>query len=274
MDLDAALELLAREPDAPLDLAELALLLARDEYPDLDVQAYLQQLDGMAHEVRPYLRGGDLGKRVARFCRYLFFDMGFRGNVKDYYDPRNSYLNEVLEHRTGIPIALAAVAIGVGTRAGLDVRGVGLPGHFICKVIEEGEEILVDAFHGGRFLSYTDCENLVRQVTGMPFEATPELLQPTPLQSIVVRMLTNLKAIYGQHQDFTRSIRVLQRLRQLQPRHAEHHRELGICLIQADQPGPAIDHLTRYLQSKPPSAEVEAVQPWLRRAWQEVANRN
>src|SRR5881394_1293730 len=114
MNLDSALTLLSRDRGAPLDLAELALLLAR--------------------EARSCLRGG-LGSRVGGLCRYLFHDMGFRGNRRDYYDARNSYLNEVLDRRTGIPITLAAVAMAVGTRAGLAVVGVGLPGHFVAKAL-------------------------------------------------------------------------------------------------------------------------------------------
>src|SRR6266498_397211 len=101
--LDAALEKLARDPGAPVDLAEIALLLARDEFPNLDVEAHLNELNAMAYEVRPYLRG-HLAHQVQGLCRYLFHEMGFRGNVEHYYDPRNSYLNAVLERRLGIPI--------------------------------------------------------------------------------------------------------------------------------------------------------------------------
>src|SRR5947199_6735262 len=122
MNLDAALDLLAREPAAPLDVAEVALHLAHDEYPDLDVEAQLGELNAMAHEARTYL-GGDLRARVAGLCRYLFHEMGFRGNLRDYYDPANSYLNVVLERRTGIPLSLSAVAMAVGARAGLGVVG-------------------------------------------------------------------------------------------------------------------------------------------------------
>src|SRR5271156_2068823 len=136
MNLDAALTLLADNPSAPLDLAELALQLAHDEYPDLDVEAYLNELAGMAHEARTLLRG-DLPARVRGLCRYLFHDMGFRGNLQAYYDARNSYFNDVLDRRTGIPISLSAVVMAVGARAGLNIAGVGLPGHFVVKAIEE-----------------------------------------------------------------------------------------------------------------------------------------
>src|SRR5438270_70784 len=105
MDLDRALALLAHEPDGRLDIAELSLLLARDEYPFLDVEGALAEIEAMAHEAKPYVRGG-LEARVQGLCRYLFHEMGFHGDSQDYYDPRNSYLNEVLDRRTGIPITL------------------------------------------------------------------------------------------------------------------------------------------------------------------------
>src|SRR5438270_3859633 len=131
MELDQALDQLAHDATAPLDVAELALCLARDEYANLDVEAYLSELTGMAHEAKNYL-GGSIEARVFGLCRYLFHEMGFRGNVQDYYDPRNSYLNEVLDRRTGLPITLAVVAMAIGRRAGLQIAGIGLPGHFVA----------------------------------------------------------------------------------------------------------------------------------------------
>src|SRR5919201_445671 len=179
MNLDSALALLSRDRGAPLDLAELALLLARDEYPGLDVEAYLGELAAMAHEAR------------------------------------NSSLNEVLDRRTGIPITLSAVAMAVGTRAGLEVVGVGLPGHFVAKALGDGEEVLFDPFHGGRLLEPEQCQALVEQVTGQPFELTTEALAPAPLGLIVQRMLNNLKGAYLRGGDFPRAARVLDRLHQL-----------------------------------------------------------
>src|SRR5439155_17624575 len=113
MDIDEALHLLSRAPDSPIDVAELSLHLARDEYPELDVEAYLSEVNAIAHEASRLVRG-EFDARVTGLCRYLFHDMGFRGNVKDYYDPRNTYFNQVLERRTGIPISLSAVTMAVG----------------------------------------------------------------------------------------------------------------------------------------------------------------
>src|SRR6266849_3167328 len=139
MNLDEALNQLAEQADARLDVAELALWLARDEYPELDVDAYLSELSGMAHEAKKYLRGS-LEARVSGLCRYLFHEMGFRGNMQEYYDPRNSYLNLVMDRHTGIPISLSLVAMAVGKRAGLDIVGIGLPGHFVAKAVLDGQE--------------------------------------------------------------------------------------------------------------------------------------
>jgi regulator of sirC expression with transglutaminase-like and TPR domain len=273
MDLDAALQRLAADPDADYDLAELALHLARDEYRDVDVEAYLGELAGMAHEVKRYLRGG-LEDRVKGLCRYLFHDMGFRGNKQHYYDPRNSYLNQVLDRRTGIPITLSAVAMALGRRAGLTVVGVGLPGHFVAKALEGGREIIFDPYHGGRLLSWEDCENVVEQVTGSPFQATPVKLEPLPLGFIMQRMLNNLKGVYLRQGDVTRSIRVIERLLQLDPSDVLQRRDLGVSLLQAGLAGQAIDHLAAYLAASAQAPDAEPIRQLLQRAQAAVSKWN
>ena len=271
--LDAALETLARDPAAPLDLAQIALLLARDEFPNLDVEAHINELNAMAHEVQPYLRG-HLAHQVQGLCRYLFHEMGYRGNTRDYYDPRNSYLNVVMERRLGIPITLAAITMAVGQRAGLTIAGVGLPGHFIVKAIDPRQEILIDPFHGGRVLSTSDCENLIQQATGGKIDVSALALDVAPVGTIVVRMLNNLRAIYFKKQDWTRSIRVLDRLRQLQPQDAGLKRDLGICYVRVGQPGRAIDLLRRYVDDAQDADDVENVKTILDGAVKAVAEWN
>jgi regulator of sirC expression with transglutaminase-like and TPR domain len=273
MNLDMALTLLSHTPDAPLDLAELALSLARDEYPALDVEAYLSELDGMAHEARSHLRGS-LTARVKGLCRYLFHDMGFRGNQQDYYDARNSYFNDVLDRRTGIPITLSAVAMAVGRRAGLEVVGVGLPGHFVAKAGADGEEVLFDPFHGGRVLTPAKCQRLVEQVTGMPYEVNDAALAAVPLGAIVMRMLNNLKGVYLRTGDYMRAARVIERLRQLSPDDALQRRDLGATLFQAGQAGQAIDHLQAYLSASPEATDANAVKKMLTQARVAVARWN
>jgi regulator of sirC expression with transglutaminase-like and TPR domain len=270
MNLDAALDVLARQPGAPLDLAELALRLDRDEYPHLDVEAYLGEIDAMAHEARAYLRG-DLSSKVGGLCRYLFHDRGFRGNTNDYYDPQNSYLHQVLDRHTGIPISLSAVVMAVAARAGLPVAGVGLPGHFIVKAVEGDQEILFDPFHGGRRLSLQDCEHLVHQVTGADFPVTAATLQGISLGTMVHRMLNNLKAIYLRREDYPRVLRVLHRLRQLDPENPVQQRDLGMTFMRLSYPGRAIDHLAAYLEKAPAAGDADVVRQLLRTARRQVA---
>jgi regulator of sirC expression with transglutaminase-like and TPR domain len=273
MNLDTALTMLAEDPAAPLDLAELALELARDEYPKLDVEALLGELAGMARELRPRLRGG-LRTRVEALARYLFHDLGFHGNDRDYYDPRNSYLNDVLDRRTGLPITLSVISVCVGSRAGLEVAGVGLPGYFIAKAVGRGEEVFFDPFHGGRVLTVAECEALVERVVGTPFHATPDALAAVPVGLIVQRMLNNLKAVYLKQRDFVRGVRIITRLCQLCPDDVSQRRDLGASLLQSGRPGPAIDYLREYLGSDPPPIDSRAVRELLDEAEAAVARWN
>jgi regulator of sirC expression with transglutaminase-like and TPR domain len=273
MNLDEALTKLAGEPDAPLDLAEVALLLCGEEYTAVDVEAYLGELTALAHDVRPRLRGR-LPARVQALTRYLFHELGFRGNDRDYYDPRNSYFNEVLDRRLGIPLTLSLVAMSVGTRAGLAVHGVGLPGHFIVKAALDGDEVLFDPFHGGRVLEPDECGALVERVTGTAFEVTAESLLPAAPLLIVVRMLTNLKAIYLRTGDFARAARVIGRLAQLLPADPTQRRDLGVCLLRSGQPGRAMEHLTAYVTAVPDADDLDDVRQLQRKAWAEIVRWN
>jgi regulator of sirC expression with transglutaminase-like and TPR domain len=274
MNLEELLSWMAREHAAEVDLAEVALLLAREEYGDVDVEAVLGELDAMAHDVRPRLRG-PLAARVAGLSRYLFHELGFRGNTQNYYDPRNSYLNEVLDRRTGLPITLSLVAMAVGTRAGLEVQGVGLPGHFVARAVAPEEEgVLFDPFHNGRLLTPSQCEALVEQVTGARFHATADNLAAATPHAITVRLLSNLKGVYLKTADFVRAARVIRRLCQLLPDDPHQRRDLGASLLHAGQPGRALEHLEAYLQAVPNAADAESVEQLLRKAHADIARWN
>jgi regulator of sirC expression with transglutaminase-like and TPR domain len=271
--LDSLLAELAADPTADVDVAAVALWLATDEYPELNPQDYLDRLDELADRVRPSLVGG-LEERVMALSEILFDEQGFAGNTDDYYDPKNSYLNEVLDRKLGLPIALSVLAMAVGRRVGLEIVGVGLPGHFIAKAVGDGEEVLFDPFHGGQILSPAGCERLIESVTGRPFTVTPDLLAATPPGFIVARMLNNLRGIYARNEDWPRLIRTLGRLRQLDPRDADLRRDLGVALIRSGRPGPAIDHLRAYLDMAPQAADGSEVRQLLSRAVGEVARWN
>lgn len=274
MDLDLTLGRLAADPHAPVDLAELALHLARDEYPGLDIPQYLGRLDELAADLRPRL-SGRLAPDAVELTHFLFREHAFAGNPDDYYDPRNSYLSDGLDRKLGIPITLAVVAVGVGTRAGLRVAGVGLPGHFIAKVEDgDGSAVLFDPFHGGQLLDPEGCEALVSAVTGEPFAATPDALAATPPGYVAVRMLNNLKAIYLKQPDYGRAARVMERLARLVPGDPEQRRDLGVALVHAGKPGRAIDHLRAYLDRAPEAADAGTVRDFLNDAMRDVAKWN
>jgi regulator of sirC expression with transglutaminase-like and TPR domain len=271
--LDSLLEQLAQDPAADVDLAAVALYLAADEYPDLDVPIYLERLADLADRARPYV-AGSLEECVGGLCGFLFRDEGFAGNTGHYYDPRNSYLNDVLDRKLGIPITLAVLAMSVGRRVGLTVVGVGLPGHFIAKAVRDGQEVLFDPFHGGDVLTPEGCEELVTAVTGRSFPVTSEMLAAAPSGHIVMRMLNNLRSIYGQQDDFVRVARVIGRLRQLTPTDETLRRDLGAALIRSGKPGPAIDHLKAYLDAAPDAPDAGEVKALLGRALADVARWN
>jgi regulator of sirC expression with transglutaminase-like and TPR domain len=274
MDLDTTLAALAADPASPVDLGELALHLARDEYPDLDLPGYLNRLDDLADTLRPRL-GPSLSGNAVELTHFLFEEEGFAGNAEDYYDARNSYLNDVLDRKLGLPITLSVLASAIGERTGLIVAGIGLPGHFIAKLVgDDGEEVLFDPFHGGQFLDPGACEALVTAVTGRPFALTADALAATPPGHIAARMLNNLKATYLKDGDFARAARVMERLVQLEPGNHIQHRDLGVSLVHAGKPGRAIDHLKHYLERVPDATDAAEVRDFLHTATREVARWN
>ena len=272
MKLNDILEQISINGDFPIDLAEVALLLAAaDEYEDLDVQAYISELNGMAREARAFVLGRTLSKRIDGLSRFLFHEMGFHGNTKDYYDPRNSYLNEVMDRRTGIPITLSILTMAIGKRVGLQIAGVGLPGHFIVRATSEAEEVLFDPFHGGRQLELADCENLVSHATGSPANFTPEHLRSISMLNVLGRLLNNLKSIYLRNEDLRRASLVLCHLGALFPEDPRHSRDLGMCCYKFGDYRSATEMLVTYLGLSKEGEDHEAICELLDQAMAEIA---
>ena len=187
MDATARFAQLLGGPEAALALDEAALLIAAHAYPGLDVAAQLARLDELAAGCgEPTLRG---------LRRHLFVEVGLAGNQADYYDARNSYLNDVLDRRTGIPITLAVVTIEVGRRIGAPLAGVGMPGHFLVRDRVD-PEVFVDPFAGGAVLDRRACEARFRAVQGPGAVFDPAYLQPVGRRDIVARMLANLRVVH------------------------------------------------------------------------------
>jgi regulator of sirC expression with transglutaminase-like and TPR domain len=184
---------LVQGPEEELPLDEAAFLIAAHAYPDLDIDFEMQLLDGLAERCPdPTLEG---------WRKYLFVDQGFTGNVSDYYDPDNSFLNKVLERRTGLPIALSVLGIEVGRRLGIRLQGVSLPGHFLLRHQGDGPPVYVDAFGGGRLLDREGCIERFHAVNGLNTPFVDSYLDPVGSLAILGRMLQNLRAVYAARGD-------------------------------------------------------------------------
>ena len=203
-------QLAAREP---IDLARAALAIAHEEYPDLDEARYLRALDDLAAQVVRGLPPGALAeRRVGRLTSVLFHELGFSGNEADYYDPRNSFLNEVIERRTGIPISLSVLYMEVGRRCGLRADGVLFPGHFLCKVTLDEGELIVDPFHRGQILSLSELKRRLTAAMGDEARFDRRVLRPARTREILSRILQNLRSIYLNKRDLPRALSCVDRL--------------------------------------------------------------
>ncbi len=193
--LEEELRHLVARPEEEIDLEAGAFLIARYAYPALDVSYYGRQLEEMAREVRERIGSRVSGEETVKALnRYLFTEQGFRGNTKNYYEVENSYLNRVIDRRTGIPISLSAVYLLIGQRLGLPVYGIGMPGHFLVKYDSERYKIFVDCFNGGALLTEKNC---VRFLTEAGYGFEDKYLQRSFPRAILSRMLKNLLAIYS-----------------------------------------------------------------------------
>jgi regulator of sirC expression with transglutaminase-like and TPR domain len=193
-------------PDDRMDLEQCAFLIARYAYPSLDVSMYVRQLDEMAQEVRDRIGPRASGEETVKTLnRYLFTEQGFKGNTKNYYEVENTYLNRVIDRRTGIPISLSIVYLLIGKRLGLPVHGIGMPGHFLVKYESDRYKIFVDCFNGGALLTEKNCQRFLTEA-GYGFDE--RYLQHSAVRAVLSRMIKNLLAIYAKLDDTLRQTRL------------------------------------------------------------------
>ena len=265
---------LTGRPDGRVDLARAALAIARWEYPGLAVDAYLERLDALARGVDGARRSTDPVGRLHRLREYLFVEQGFAGNREDYYDPRNSFLNDVLDRRQGIPITLSLVLMEVGKRLGLAVEGIGLPGHFIAGARLGDSQILLDPFNAGALLTPEACEKLVGRALGRKVALKPENFAAVTRRQFLARMLANLKRIYWQREAWDRVVGVIDRLLVLDPKAAGEWRDRGLAWSNLGEVRRGLVDWERYLTEFPNAADHEAVKGHLRKARQKLAQLN
>lgn len=240
--------------DASLPLVEAAAAIAQDDFPSLDTQAVLAELDALADKLRRRIPADAVPLQRLRWLnRFFFHELGFAGNVNDYYDPANSYLHRVLDTRRGIPITLAVIYIELATQIGLTARGVSFPGHFLVKLKMPQGEVVIDPFTG-QSLSREELDELLlpykrnRGLTG-EFDAPLGLfLQSAQPRDVIARMLRNLKEIHRSAEDWPRLLAVLNRLVLLLPQAWEERRDRGLTFAELGMNSPAVGDLAEYLE--------------------------
>ena len=231
----------------PLDRAALAIPL--EDYPTVDIDACLRELDRLAASA-DMLAGNNRDPLNLLGClnEVIFVQEGLRGNTEDYYDPRNSFLNEVLDRKLGIPISLSIIYMEVARRISLPILGVGLPGHFIVKYEGQNRRVLVDPFNQGRFLTEDQCQELLDRVYGGSVTVQPAFLQPMEKKAIISRMLFNLKGIYYQKEDYYRALSIVERILLLNPGIPSEIRDRGLLYMHTSLFAKALADLEHYLE--------------------------
>jgi regulator of sirC expression with transglutaminase-like and TPR domain len=240
--------------DAAFPLTEVALALAQDEFPDLDIQGALAEIDALAERLKRRLPADCTPvHRLRMLNRYFFRELGFAGNVNDYYDPYNSCLNIVLQSRRGIPISLAVLYIELAQQVGLPARGVSFPGHFLVKLRMPEGEVIIDPF-SGLSLSREELEERLlpyKRQQGLTGDYDIPLglfLQSASPRDVIARMLRNLKEIHRTHEDWPRMVAVLERLVILLPQALDELRDRGLAYAEMGRRDEAIADLADYVQ--------------------------
>jgi regulator of sirC expression with transglutaminase-like and TPR domain len=253
---------IAARPEEEIDLAEAALVIAKEEYRNLDVLAYLRRIHEMAGTLKARLRRDiSTAETVIALNCYLFDELGFAGNAADYYDPRNSFFNEVLDRRLGIPITLSMLYVEIGRRVGLAVRGVSFPGHFLVKCLVRDGAVVLDPYAHGASLGLDDLRQRLQALRGgaaeVSDEAVRQMLVSASKKEILARVLRNLKSVYLQKRDLERALSASARVLVLDPGAAEEYRDRGKIYFELECFRAALADYQQYLRLRPKAADVD-----------------
>ncbi len=263
----ASFEALAAKDDTAIDAALGAALIARDVYGNLDVEALLARFDELA---APLAEAGlallTPTEQAARLAEYLYVTCAFSGNEKDYYDPRNSLISDVMERRIGIPITLALVYCEVARRVGVRARGVGFPGHFLVRIdpAEHDDPVLVDPFFGGKILDHEALGKLLERVTGKRAPVRVEHLAPASSRAVLLRVLHNLRGVYLSRGDSARAMLAIDRMVCLTPNAPEPLRERGLLSAKLGATSAAQADLQRFLELAPGAEDAPQIRARLK----------
>ncbi len=265
--LDAFAQMLARE-ESHIDLAHACLMIAEDAYPELQAERYLGDIERMALRLRTRAASSHAPEeRVLALNQFLFEELGYRGNAEQYYDPRNSYLNEVMDRRTGIPITLAVLYMAIGRRIGLPLEGVSFPGHFLVRLRLRRGVLVLDPFDGGTPLAEDELRTRLQRVIPKDVAdnvAVAELpldqfLEPATPRQILARVLRNLKAIYRDADQPERMLAVLNRMLVVTPEASAELRDRGVVYQRLECYQAARKDLSDYMEREPEAPDFDEV---------------
>ena len=247
-------------PEPALDLARAALLVAAESDPRLDVDSQLHTLDSWAAELRARLEPGwNNLQKLARLRSFVFEELGFRGDSKDYFSPSNSLLHQVMERRLGVPLTLSIIFMELGWRVGIPFEGVGFPGHFLVRLTGEPRDLVLDPFNHGRTMHEEDCRRLLDEVTGGRLEFDGRLLASVTKRDIITRLLMNLKGAYLRANQDEGALAAVERLLLIHPEDLDEVRDRGLLLYRLQRFGAALDALSAYLAARPDAADRDNI---------------
>ncbi len=255
---------LIRNPIANRQLGRAAGMLARIEYPDLDISPVLDELQRYADSVERRLKGrGDGAAVVSAINKVLFEDHGFQGNRHDYYDPRNSFLNDVLERRTGIPISLSVVYLEIARKLELPIYGVALPSHFLVKFEEPSKRFFIDPYHEGRLLNRQGCVDLVRTLQGRPVDLHDLHFVAVNDEHIILRMCNNLRVIYLTSRQYRKALEVIDVILAIEPNSPDEIKQRAWLNQELGRRKQALNDLEIYAALRPEGDDAKDVQTWM-----------
>lgn len=249
-------------PEGDIPLTEAALLVASHRYPDLDVRHYLDLIEDFGSAIAAQVADGSAAaEKVVALNHYLFDELGFAPNARDYFDPRNSFLNEVVERRTGIPITLSLIYMAVGNHLGLALNGVCYPGHFLVKCELTDGIIVLDPFCRGQSLDIGDLQRLLRETQGgeVSRAIVAACLVAATKREILLRMLRNLKMIYMRNHELDNALTIMNWIVAANPGQASELRDRGMIYQALECFRAAVSDFERYLELAPDCSDGDRI---------------
>jgi regulator of sirC expression with transglutaminase-like and TPR domain len=252
------------QKDEDIDLLKASLFLAETEYPNLKIDIYSNILDKIAETIGKSLPERRYPLKVIGIINnYLFNELGFYGNIEDYYNPKNSYINEVIDRRLGIPIGLSVVYLEIAKRLDFPMVGIGMPGHFLIRPKFEDIGFFVDVFNNGEIIFERDCEDRLSLIYQQPMKLESRFVEPVANRQILARMLTNLKYIYINTRELFKALEIVNGIVMLYPDNPKEIRDRGLLYYQLNEWQQAIIDLNFYLRICPDAEDSDKIRALL-----------